>query len=81
MLNRLAEALDNKKITHPTKKITSTFDCSKETLTPETVITDSYKNGTNARIFFRNHCGLQFAFSIPFINWMKANNGNKLKML
>ncbi|MDX8349515.1 DUF6434 domain-containing protein [Cognatiyoonia sp. IB215446] len=52
----------------------SKFDWHQAELTPETVITDSYKNGQNMRRFMQSHIS-GFKFSIPFMDWMKANVG------
>lgn len=60
-------------------KPSSTFNWSKETLILETVITDSYKNGTNTRNFFQQQLGENFKFNIAFMAWMKANCGKTLK--
>ena len=60
-------------------KSTSKFNWAKETLTLETTITDSYKNGTNTRTFFQSQLGEKFKFNIDFMAWMKANCGKTLK--
>ncbi len=59
------------------KKVTSKFDWHSETLTTDTVITDSYKNTQNMRRFMRGTIP-GFKFSIPFMDWMKANAGRTL---
>lgn len=80
VLDRLANDLDGKTtIEAGPKKPSSSIPWAKETLTLETVITDSYKNGENTRRFFKTHCGPEFAFNIPFMAWIKANPGKKLK--
>ncbi|MEO0830543.1 MAG: DUF6434 domain-containing protein, partial [Pseudomonadota bacterium] len=56
------------------KKITSKFDWHSAPLTPDTVITDSYKNTQNMRRFMQRAIP-GFKFSIPFMDWMKANVG------
>ncbi|MEJ8560998.1 DUF6434 domain-containing protein [Yoonia sp. GPGPB17] len=57
-----------------TQRATSNFDWHAATLTPETIITDSYKNTQNMRRFM--HAAIPgFKFSIPFMAWMKANAG------
>ncbi len=80
LLQRLAGSLDGAILT-PEKKsrADSKFDWSTAELTPETLITDSYKNGENTRAFFRKHCGNKFRFSIPFMDWMKAHVGESLQ--
>lgn len=82
ILERLANALDN---VHAQSKILTTkptpqsrFNWATEALTVETVITDSYRNSQNVRAFFKEHCGDTFHFSIPFMDWMKANVGKTL---
>lgn len=80
ILNRIANKLDGKNvisISKPPKK--SNFNWSKDLLTLNTIITDSYTNGPNTRAFFKNHCGEKFHFSIPFMSWMRKNQGRKLK--
>jgi Domain of unknown function (DUF6434)/SAP domain-containing new25 len=81
ILNRIADLLDGKKnvVKKQNKKAISTFDWHTAPLTPETKITDSYKNSQNARRFFKQHCGRAFRFSIPFMAWMKNNTDKKLK--
>lgn len=80
LLDRLADALDGRDpVPVSSTPPVSSFDWATERLTPETVITDSYRNGTNARQFFLTQCGHGFAFSIPFMAWMKANTGKTLR--
>ena len=79
LLDRLADHLDGTRTTASGKrKVTSRFNWAKENLSLDTIITDSYKNGTNTRKFFLKHCGDHFAFSIPFMRWMKDNSGKTL---
>jgi Domain of unknown function (DUF6434)/SAP domain-containing new25 len=80
ILDRMADVLDNKaSIAKKSKGITSSFDWSKETLSLQSKITDSYRNGPNVRKIFIVHCGEKFHFSIPFMKWMKDNVGKTLK--
>ncbi len=87
ILERIALALDEgisktKSPVSPAKsnsKPNSKFDWHSAVLSPETIITDSYKNSQNARRFFIQHCGEQFHFSIPFMQFMKANCGKTLQ--
>jgi len=58
-------------------KATSSFDWHSAALTPETIITDSYRNTQNMRRFMKEHIP-GFTFSIPFMDWMKANVGKTL---
>jgi hypothetical protein len=60
-------------------KPTSKFIWSKSLLSLDTVITDSYTNGSNTRNFFKQHCGDKFHFSIPFMHFMKNNCGKTLQ--
>ena len=72
--------MDGKEVTETKKsKPASTFDWANETLTPETTITDSYKNGPNSKRFFKEYCGKKFSFNVAFMNWMKTNAGKTLK--
>jgi len=59
------------------RKPTSKFAWHKAKLTDETVITDSYRKGPNVRRYFEKHID-RFAFSIPLMEWMKANVGKTL---
>jgi hypothetical protein len=79
ILDRIANRLDGQSEAKPVQvKIKSKFNWAKEILTPDTLITDSYTNGPNTREFFKQHCGARFSFSIPFMAWMKVNQGKKL---
>lgn len=60
------------------KHPTSTFDWKTEPLSPQTIITDNYKNGQNARQFFTTAIGKKFSFNILFMKWMKENVGKTL---
>ncbi len=60
------------------KKSSSQFDWNKETLSPETIITDNYKNTRNVRNFFSKMIGSHFKFNVEFMAWMKENYGKKL---
>jgi Domain of unknown function (DUF6434)/SAP domain-containing new25 len=79
ILERIADTLDGKSNESKSVKGKSTFNWAKEHLTINTIITDSYTNGQNARQFFKEHCGGKFRFSIAFMSWMKANVGKTLK--
>ena len=52
----------------------SKFDWHAAPLTHETIITDSYKNTQNMRRFMQAQIP-GYKFSIPFMDWMKANVG------
>ncbi|WP_370401147.1 DUF6434 domain-containing protein [Sulfitobacter sp. JB4-11] len=56
----------------------SAFDWHSAPLTPDTVITDSYRNSQNVRRFFKSQVGDQFKFNIAFMAWIKANVGKTL---
>ena len=56
----------------------SKFDWHTETLSAETVITNSYKNTQNVRRFFKAHINETFKFNIEFMEWIKKNNGKTL---
>lgn len=78
ILGRICHFLDHGETVWPgdTKaKITSKFDWHSADLTPETVLTDSYKNTQNVRRFFLQHIGPKFKFNIEFMDWIKAHTG------
>jgi len=60
-----------------TKKLTSKFDWHGAPLSDATVITDNYKNTQNMRRYMQARIP-GFKFSIPFMDWMKANVGKTL---
>jgi hypothetical protein len=80
--DRIAALLDNSIVseskTVKTKSIAA-FNRAKEKLTLNTIITASYTNGPNSRIFFKEYCGDRFRFTIPFMEWMKENINKTLK--
>ncbi|MEL6309507.1 MAG: DUF6434 domain-containing protein [Chloroflexota bacterium] len=79
LLDRIAHYMDTGEILRgKQQKISSDFDWAHETLTLETVITDSYKNNSNVRAFMEQHIGTHFSFNIAFMRWMKANTGKTL---
>ena len=82
ILERLANYLDTgeKELASDKSKPrkTSSFEWHKALLTPETVITDNYKNSQNVRGFFAEHAGADIKFNIEFMAWMKANVGKTL---
>lgn len=57
---------------------TSRFDWNIENLSPDTEITDNYKNTENVREFFKNQIGDKFKFNVKFMNWMKSAQGKTL---
>lgn len=79
LIERIAQFMDTGKIAKPKRKRkTSSFDWATESLTLDTVITDSYKNNQNVRAFMTEHIGSQFSFNIDFMAWMKGNIGKTL---
>lgn len=81
LLDRIAHFHDTGETTFPgdkKQKVTSKFDWHSADLTPETVITDSYKNSQNVRRFFKAHVGPHFKFNIASMAWMKENVGKTL---
>lgn len=80
-LDRIAHFLETGEKRLPTDtqpRQTSKFDWHSEPLTPETRITDSYRNSQNVRRFFKSQVGDQFKFNIAFMAWIKANVGKTL---
>jgi len=59
-------------------KTRSKFNWHSADLTPETVITDSYKNSQNVRRFFKSQLGDGFKFTIGFMDWIRQNQGQTL---
>lgn len=82
ILDRLAHFLDTGQTVYPGDQsvtATSKFDWHTEALTPDTILTDSYKNTQNVRRFFRAQLGDSFKFNIAFMEWMKSNTGKPLR--
>ncbi|MEM8693514.1 MAG: DUF6434 domain-containing protein [Pseudomonadota bacterium] len=81
ILDRLAHHRDTGETAFPGDKkptITSRFDWHSEALSPETLITDSYRNSQNVRRFFKSQVGNSFSFNTTFMAWMKENVGKTL---
>lgn len=57
---------------------TSRFEWNTELLSPETIITDSYKNTGNVRAFFKSQIREKFRFNVKFMDWMKSAQGKTL---
>ncbi len=77
--DRLAHFIDTGEVMQQRRsKVFSKFDWHSSRLTPETVITDNYKNTQNVRRFFKQHYGEHFAFNTAFMAWMKSNIGKTL---
>jgi len=81
ILDRIAHCLDTGETVCPGDMRvtpTSNFDWHSADLTPETRITDSYKNTQNVRRFFKAQLGSGFKFNIAFMAWMRGNIGKTL---
>jgi len=79
ILDRIAHFLDTGEAPRAKpRKASSRFDWHGADLTPETRITDSYRNTQNVRRFFKSQVGEGFKFNIEFMAWMKANTGRTL---
>ena len=65
-------------IKNSAKRATSSFDWRTETLSEETVITDSYRNTKNVRAFMKRYASDRFKFSNEFMQWMRLNQGKTL---
>ena len=81
ILDRIAHFLETGEQSLPEDtrpKVRSKFDWHKADLTPETVITDSYKNSQNVRRFFKSQLGDGFKFTIGFMDWIRQNQGKTL---
>lgn len=81
ILDRIAHYLDTGETVWTgdvRQKPKSKFDWHSAPLTPETVITDSYKNSQNVRRFFKSQVGDNFKFNIAFMDWMRQNTGKTL---
>ena len=82
ILERIAYFLDTGNRSHPqdkTAKPKSKFDWHSAELTPDTVITDSYKNSQYVRRFFKSQVDDSFKFNNQFMTWMRDNTGLTLK--
>lgn len=76
---RIAEWIDTGVVKQAKPKTrASSFNWATAELTLDTIITDSYTNGPNARQFFKQQLGDTFRFNIAFMNWMKENCGKTL---
>lgn len=60
------------------KKSISKFNWNTEILSPETVLTDNYKNTENVRKFFKSNIGSNFRFTTTFMKWLGQNQGKTL---
>lgn len=82
ILDRIAHYLDTGEQdvpNNPQPRPTSGFDWHNANLTPDTRLTDSYRNTQNVRRFFKTHLGEGFSFSIAFMEWLKLNTGKTLE--
>jgi hypothetical protein len=81
LLDRISHFHDTGEIVFPGDEkptITSKFNWHSAELSPDTIITDSYKNTQNVRRFFKVHVGAHFKFNIAIMVWMKENIGKTL---
>ena len=81
ILDRIAHFLDTGEPKLPgddKPKPKSKFDWHGAPLTPETVITDSYKHSQNVRRFFKSQVGDGFRVTISFMDWIRLNHGATL---
>ncbi len=60
------------------RKTVSRFDWNREVLSPDTLLTDNYRNTENVRAFFKKEIGARFRFTAPFMAWLKKNTGKPL---
>ena len=75
---RIIEFLETGMVTFQTPKPTSSFDWKKESLSLETVITDSVVFGKNLRTFMKQQVGTKFSFTAAFMDWVRNNEGKTL---
>lgn len=81
ILDRIAHFLDTGEKAAPQdtpSKARSTFDWHSAPLSPDTVITDSYRNSQNVRRFFKSQVGDGFKFTIGFMDWIRTHHGATL---
>ncbi|MEM6366615.1 MAG: DUF6434 domain-containing protein, partial [Planctomycetota bacterium] len=79
LIQRIGVYLDSGEVIGPTKRASiSQFDWARDNLTPETVITDSYRNTRNVRHFMVRHASERFKFTNEFMAWMRSNLGKTL---
>ncbi|MEO0915571.1 MAG: DUF6434 domain-containing protein [Pseudomonadota bacterium] len=81
ILERISHTLDTGETVFPgdvSVAPKSKFDWHAAELTPETVITDSYRNSQNVRRFFKSQLGPGFKFNTTFMDWMRSNAGKTL---
>ena len=81
ILDRIAHFLDTGQTSPPSdvkSKPRSKFDWHSAPLTPETVITDNYRNSQNVRRFFKAQVGDGFKFTIGFMDWIRQHHGATL---
>jgi len=65
----------SRKPSAPSNRTDASIDWHSDPLTPQTVITDSYRNTQNVRRFFKAQIGPDFKFNRPFMAWLKENSG------
>lgn len=68
------------KIVHSGKeKSISKFNWNSTKLDLNTLITDNFSCTENVRSFFKQTIGENFKFNVPFLKWLKSNNGKTLE--
>jgi len=80
--DRIIFALENPEKPIPkanSKKKSSKFNWAKESLSLETVITDSVSFGPNFRNFMKSQIGVRFNCHGDFMDWVKTNPGKTLE--
>lgn len=77
LTERIHHYLKTGEILKPVRKTLPKNPRSTTPLTPDSVITDEYKTDQRHRAFFKNIIGEHFKFNVPFMNWMKNNQGKK----
>lgn len=76
---RIMDQMNGVEITVKTvKKPQSHFDWARETITLETILTDSVTFGTNFRGFLKKHI-TGFVCSAEFMDWVKKNAGKTVE--
>lgn len=81
LLDRICTYLDTGEVPArrtPRRASTPAFDWHAAPLSPDTVLTDSYRHTQNVRRFFKAQVGDSFKFNIAFMDWLKANTGKTL---
>jgi hypothetical protein len=78
ILDRICASVDGIPIVATKTNTTSRFDWHKGPVGRETLITDNYKNTQCVRRFFQAELGAGFRFTIPLMDWLRANTGKNM---